>query len=69
MLRISHMSQNGAVKSIQLVFSSNLKRLRKSRKKSQEQLAEDSGFGPRYIQKLEGGTHWPSPETIEILAK
>jgi transcriptional regulator with XRE-family HTH domain len=45
-----------------------LVRLRKARLKSQEQLAEDSGLGPRTIQELEGNKQQPLVGTIYSLA-
>lgn len=41
-------------------FGRNLARLRSARQLTQEQVAEQVGVHPRYLQKLEGGTAHPS---------
>ncbi|HEY8272174.1 MAG TPA: helix-turn-helix transcriptional regulator [Pseudobdellovibrionaceae bacterium] len=57
------------MQSIQLVFSSNLKRLRQKRKLTQEELAEAVDCSPRYIQMLEAGKSWPRLKVIQALSK
>lgn len=50
-------------------FAANLKILRKSRKLTQEQLAELVDVDFRYISLLENAKSFPSCEVIERLAK
>lgn len=42
------------------IFGRNLARVRTARQLTQEQLAERIDVHPRYLQKLEGGTAYPS---------
>ncbi len=50
------------------VFSHNLRRFRKARKLSQEQLADAAGLDRSYISLLETGTYYASLKVIEKLA-
>ncbi len=50
-------------------FAKNLKRLRKLRKLTQEQLAEQVGVDFRYISYLENAKSFPSCDLIEKLVK
>ena len=47
---------------IRILFGKNIKRLRKKRGLTQEELAEKSGIDYKYIQKLEGKT----PPAVKI---
>lgn len=48
-------------------FAQNLKKIRKSRKLTQEQLAERVGVDFRYISYLENARSFPSSDLIEKL--
>ena len=50
-------------------FAENLKRIRKSRKLTQEQLAEIVGVDFRYISFIENARSFPSCELIEKLSE
>ena len=50
-------------------FGQNLKKIRKSRELTQEQLAELVGIHPRQISKIETGEHFPTAANIENLCK
>lgn len=50
-------------------FASNLRKIRKSRKLTQEQLAELVGVDFRYISFLENAKSFPSCELIEKLSQ
>lgn len=56
-------------KNLKQNFADNLKRIRKSRKLTQEQLAENVGVDFRYISLLENGKNFPSSDLIEKLAE
>ncbi len=45
----------------------NIKKYRKSRSLSQEQLSEMVGIQPRQMSKLETGVHFPSAKTLESI--
>jgi transcriptional regulator with XRE-family HTH domain len=47
----------------------NIQKLRKERKMTQDQLAEKVGIDPKNISKIETGINYPTPETIEAIAK
>ena len=49
-------------------FAENLKKIRKSRKLTQEQLAEIVGVDFRYISFIENARSFPSCELIEKLS-
>lgn len=49
------------------IIGRRIKELRKSRKLSQEILAEKLGIEPRQLSKLETGKHYPSFETMNNL--
>jgi transcriptional regulator with XRE-family HTH domain len=49
-------------------FGQNLKRLRKTRKLTQEQLAESIGVSVDFISNVERGINGPSFDTLEKLA-
>lgn len=49
-------------------FANNLKKIRKSRKFTQEQLAEMVGVDFRYISFIENAKNFPSSYLIEKLA-
>ena len=51
------------------IVAKRIKELRKSRKFSQEYLAEKLGIEPRQLSKLETGRHYPSFETMCKLLK
>ena len=42
----------------------NIKKLRKSKKLTQEQLAEMINIDPKNVSRLEKGNNYPSPETL-----
>lgn len=50
-------------------FGKRVKELRKSKRMTQESLAELISMEPSNISKLESGMHFPAPEKIEKLAK
>lgn len=52
---------------VDLHFARTLKRLRKAKGLTQENLAQRSGVDYKYLQKLEG--HNPSSPTLSTLAK
>lgn len=45
-----------------------IKELRKTRKLTQEQLAELVGIDSKNISKIENGNNYPAPETISAIA-
>lgn len=47
------------------IFGKNLKRIRKEKKITQEQLSEMVGMNPRQISKIETGEHFPECKNIE----
>ena len=47
----------------------NIKKLRKSKKLTQEQLAEMINIDPKNVSRLEKGNNYPSPETLWSIAK
>ena len=49
-------------------FASNLKKLRKSKKMTQEELALNIGVGKSTISMYESGAREPNFETLEIIA-
>lgn len=53
---------------IQRILISNLKRLRKLRKFTQERAATECQLSLRYYQNLEAGDRWPSPEIVRKIA-
>ena len=55
-------------KNLKQKFADNLKRIRKSRKMTQEQLAENVGVDFRYISLLENAKNFPSCDLIEKIA-
>ncbi len=57
------------MKNITVIFSENLRKLRKNHGLSQQQLAELVGVSVITIQNYEAQRRWPSPESIHDLAK
>ena len=53
---------------IRAVFSSNLRRLRKNAQLSQISLAAKAGLAPNFINDIENGKKWVSPESLGKLA-
>lgn len=51
------------------IFIKNLKFYRKIKNKRQLDLALDLGKNPNYINAIENGKYFPSPETIEEIAR
>lgn len=60
------MSEKPAISEL---LSCNLKRLRKERNLTQEQLAEKAGISVRHLSDIERSDSFPSPEVIEQIAK
>ncbi|MCM1004150.1 MAG: helix-turn-helix domain-containing protein [Candidatus Gastranaerophilales bacterium] len=54
--------------SLKKKFGKRIKELRKSKKLTQEQIAERISIEPPNISKMENGLHFPQPENIEKLA-
>lgn len=54
---------------IKKIFGKNLKRIRKQRKLTQDQLSELVGIHSRQISKIETGEHFPNATTLEHLCK
>ncbi len=52
---------------IKKAFGKNLKKLRKERRMTQEQLSEMVGIHPRQISKIETGENFPNSKTLENL--
>ncbi len=50
-------------------FGKRIKELRKSKKLTQEKLAELVKFEPNHITKIEAGIHFPQPEKLESIAE
>jgi transcriptional regulator with XRE-family HTH domain len=48
-------------------FGRNVARLRSRRNLTQEQLAENVGVSPRYLQSVEAGEYYPSLPTLARL--
>jgi len=46
------------------LFGERIKNIRKSRKMTQEKLAESIGIEPAHLCKMENGTHFPSLKTL-----
>ena len=53
---------------IRILFARNLKRLRNNANKSQANLALDAGLTHNFLNDIENGKKWVSPETIAKLA-
>ncbi len=51
------------------VFSKNLKRIRRKKGLSQEQLAEKSQTAKNYISQLESARRFPSPKMLDKLCR
>ena len=51
------------------IFRQNLKYYRKQKCLTQEALSEKIGLKPKYITNLEAQKKFPSPETIDAIAK
>ena len=51
------------------IFRANLKYYRKQNHYTQEKLAELIDCNPKYITEIESRAKFPSPETIDALAK
>ncbi len=51
------------------VFSRNLKRIRRLKGLSQEQLAEKSGTAKNYISQMESARRFPSPKMLDKLCR
>jgi transcriptional regulator with XRE-family HTH domain len=49
-------------------IAKNIKAIRKSKGLTQEDM-DDLGFGPRWFQRLESGTHIPTIPTLDKLAR
>lgn len=47
----------------------SIKKLRKCKKLTQEQLAEKINIDPKNVSRLENGNNYPSPETLSSIAK
>ncbi len=47
----------------------NIQRLRKQRKITQEQLAEQVGIDPKNISRIENGNNYPTAENLTSIAK
>lgn len=58
-----------AMENIKVVLKGNIKAHRKRLDINQEELAERSGLSTAYIKNIERGVSWPSPESMEALAK
>jgi transcriptional regulator with XRE-family HTH domain len=54
---------------IKTVLSSNMRKVRESKRISQMHLAERSGLSVQMIRDVEAGRRWPSAATIEAIAK
>ena len=54
---------------ISILFSENIRRIRKERSITQEQLAEQAGISTRHLSDIERADSFPSPEVIEQIAK
>ncbi|MDC7218453.1 MAG: helix-turn-helix transcriptional regulator [Spirochaetales bacterium] len=52
-----------------LLFSQNLKRIRKAVRLTQEELAERCGVSKNYISQLEMGSRFPSDNTLDLLIR
>ena len=57
------------MESLRQVFINNLKYLRKKKGLRQIDLALEIGKSSNYINSIENGKYFPSPETIEQIAK
>ena len=51
------------------IFSSNLRKIREEAKLSQINLAEKADLAPNFINAIENGKKWISPESLGRLAK
>ena len=56
------------MENLRQVFINNLRRYRKARNLRQLDLALEIGRSPNYINSIENGKYFPSPETIEQIA-
>lgn len=54
---------------IKKIFGKNLKRLRKQRKLTQDQLSELVGINARHMSKIENAEHFPNSTTFEHICK
>lgn len=54
---------------ISTLFSENIRRIRKEKSLTQEQLAEQAGISTRHLSDIERADSFPSPEVIEQIAK
>ena len=54
---------------IRSLFSRNLKRLRSIANKSQMNLAADAGLAHNFINDIENGKKWVSPESLAKIAR
>lgn len=57
------------MENIKAVLSRNIKDRRKHLKMNQERLSEITGLSISFIKNIERGVSWPSPESMEVLAK
>ena len=55
--------------SLKVKFGRRLRELRKSKKMTQEQIAEFVSIEPPNFSKIECGMHFPQPEKIEKIAR
>ena len=46
-----------------------IQKIRKAKRITQEQLAEQVGIDPKSISRIELGTNYPTPETLSTIAK
>lgn len=51
------------------LLGQRIKVIRKQKHMTQEQLAEKVGVDARHISRLETGAHYPSMETLELIAR
>ena len=54
---------------VQQVLAFNIKKYRKTKGVTQEQLAEQAGTSTNYLGSIETGKKYPSPQMIDKLAK
>src|SRR5690606_5865278 len=57
------------MESTRKILAQNLKNLRNSKGLTQFELAELADISATFLQKIEYGKKWPSPETIDRLAR
>lgn len=55
--------------SLARIFGKNVRRVRKERGLSQEELADDVGMAVTYVGQMERGTRNPTLKVVENLAK